>query len=236
MAQVQEVKSDRLNKLKEKANKEIDRRIIVLTHLLELIADAKKLSSEQKATLISQVQAEITALNTLKTKIAADTDLATLRTDVQAIVKSYRIFALFVPKIHILIKADRTLDLADKTSSLAAKLEERISALPEGAPNKVELTTLLTTMKKQIDDARSEARMAINTVTLLTPEGYPGNKTSLMAARVLLRQSHKNLMTAHKISKEIIKGLRKSTVTEAPSISVTVSAVPSPSVSPTVAQ
>src|SRR5260221_6677463 len=89
---------DKMARLKTRAENEIDRRVAGLTKLIDRINGIQRLSADQKTTLVSQLQAEISALNSLKAKIASDTDIATLRTDVQSIVKSYRIYALFIPK------------------------------------------------------------------------------------------------------------------------------------------
>src|SRR5690242_2276480 len=62
-----------LERLKGKADKEIDRRVTGLTHLVDVINKIKRLSTDQKTSLAAQVQEQITSLNTLKTKIDADT-------------------------------------------------------------------------------------------------------------------------------------------------------------------
>ena len=73
--------------LKQRAEKEITRRINFLNELIAQLNDIKKISSAEKADLQTQIQAQIDDLNTLQTKINSDTDNVTLKTDVKSIVR-----------------------------------------------------------------------------------------------------------------------------------------------------
>lgn len=198
--------------LKERAIKETNRRIASLNGLIEKINRFKKLSSDQKSTLVSQIQAEITSLTTLKTKIEADTDNVTLKTDIQSITKGFRIYAFFVPKIHILVAADKLDSTADKMSSLAGKLETRIGEAKAKGEDTASLSSLLVDMKAKIADARAQAKSARDLVIPLTPSGYPGNKTTIQSARTKLVAGHRDLQLARQDAGRIIQGLRKITV------------------------
>src|SRR5258708_3571747 len=112
--------------LKSRVDQEIDRRISSLGKLIERINALKRISSDQKLSLTNQVQAEVTSLTTLKAKIDQDTDVTILRTDVKSIVASYRVYALFMPKIEVLAAADRLSETADKLTDLATKLQARV--------------------------------------------------------------------------------------------------------------
>lgn len=209
-----------IERIKDRSDKEIQRRIDSLNKLILRINEMKKISNEQKAILISQIQPQITDLYTLKTKIDADTDLQTIKTDAQSIVKSYRIYALFIPKIHILATSDRMLDTIDKTSTLAAKLNTRISEAKSKEEDVSNLEPLYSDMQSKISDAKTQAENAINLVTPLTPEGYPGNKTSLIEARKMLMTGRQDLQDARIDARKIVnelKSLLKQKKTEVPS-------------------
>lgn len=215
-----------MERLKERADKEITRRIESLNKLITRISEFKKLSTTQKNSLTSQVQSEITKLTALKAKIAADTDLATLKADVQSIVTAYRTYALFMPKIQILGSADRLQTTADQMSSHAAQLETKINEQQSNGKDVTELQTLLADMKAQIADANTQAQNAINTVTPLTPEGFPGNKTQLQSARQMVVTGIKDLNTARQDARKIIVGLLKfgkitSTISTTPTVTIT---------------
>lgn len=224
MEKMQEQRTENsLERLKKKATKELERRIAALTRLLTVINQFKKISASEKASLSAQIQAEIDALNALKAKIAADTDIETLRTDVQSIVKDYRIFALFIPKIHIIANADRLLTAIEMANELANNLEKRLN---ETTGQDVSAQkALLISMRSHLDEAKKQAENAKTTVSSLTPEGFPGNKTELKKAREMLRLGHQQLVLARQDARKIMQNLHKK---DKPSISVTV--VPSTTV------
>lgn len=202
------VNSNKIANLQARANKEIDRRLGRLNKLIARINNMKRLTADQKSSLISQIQTEITNLTNLKTKIAGDTDLPTLKADVRSIVTSYRVFALFVPQISLLASADRTLEVTDKLTAIATKLQTRIQTAQNNGKDVTSLQTALTDMQNKISDAKTQATNAINAVLPLTPSGYPGNVTVLQSSRTVIQTAHQDLVTARQDAKTIIKGLR----------------------------
>lgn len=229
---IAEKTADKSAGLQERASKELTRRINSLNELLTRISEFKKISDAQKASLISQVQAQITSLTTLQAKIAADTDPTTLKTDVQSIIQSYRIYALFMPKIQIIGAADRVLNIADEMSSQAATLQTKIAADQSAGKNVSDLQSLLSDLNAKIADAKTQAQSAIDTVTPLTPDGFPGNKTQLQNARQMITTAVKDLDTARQDGRKIIVGLLKFgkiSSSEGEKQNATVSVSPSPS-------
>ncbi len=192
-----------VDKLKEKANREIDRRIAGLTRLIELINRIKRITDSQKTDLTTQVQNQITNLQALKTKIAGDTDIATLRADVQSIVKDYRIYALFIPKTYIIANADRLLDIADEMVQISGRLQTRIDALKSAGKDTTQMQSFMTDRAAKIADAKTQAQNAINAVLPLLPDGYPANKTALQNARTMLQTARADLRAAQKDAQQI---------------------------------
>lgn len=206
--------------LKARADQEINRRLTSLNNLISRIASVKRLTADQKEALTGQVQTEITNLTQLKTKIDSDTDSATLKTDVALIVKSYRIYALFVPKIHILIASDFILDTTDKISSETGKLQTKITEQQSKGNDVASLFTALADAQAKTADAKTQAQNAQNAVLPLTPDGFPDNKTTLQSARSMLQTGHQDLKTARQDIKTIIQGLKThptTSVTDTPS-------------------
>ncbi len=173
-AKQEERKQEKVSLKKDKAYAEIDRRITALTALITRINSLKKLSADQKVSLSGQVNTQISSLQTLRTKIEADTDLETLKADKKSIVDSYRIFLLFMPKIRIIAAADEILDIADIMKGMTQD------------------PTALT----KINDAITQANSAISTVSTLDPNGYPENKPSLDSARTSVRTARNDLKEA----------------------------------------
>jgi predicted nucleic acid-binding Zn-ribbon protein len=201
-----ERQEDRITDLKNRANREIDRRIEKLTDLMNKISNAKHLTSDQISSLTASIQTEINNLTALKTKIAADTDLATLRSDVQSIVKSYRVYVLYIPKIAIMFAGNRIIDIVtkmtDPTTGIVSKLQTRLQGNTDA-----NLQADLTDMQAKLTDAKTQAQNAINTVSSLTPDGYPANVSILQNARSMLQTARQDIVSAIKDAKMIIQGL-----------------------------
>ncbi len=149
---------------KEKSYQEIERRIAHLEELITRLNAIKRLTDTQKADLISQVQAEIDKLKSLKSQIESETDPVKIKELKQSIVTSYRIYVVFMPKIQIMAHADRILTVAE---------EMKQKTTDEDALSK-------------ISEAETKANEAINAVIGLTPDGYPGNKATFQSARQML--------------------------------------------------
>lgn len=201
-------KNPQLINLQERATKEIDRRLAALNLVLTKISAVKKLSATEKTALTTQVQAEISSLTALKTKIAGATDLVTLKVDVATLVTSYRVFALFIPKIHLLAGADVLGQTIDTLTTLSAKLDTRIKEAETSGKVITNLTKLHTEMNESLAEAKKQYESIITNVTPLKPEDYPGNKTTLQDGRELLRTGRKNAGDAAKDARDIITALK----------------------------
>lgn len=156
---------------KTNAIKEIERRITSLEKLVEKINLIKRVSETQRSTLLAQIQIESQKLQELKEKIEAETDAAALIEQKKSITESYRIYALFIPKIEIMAHADKIISIAE---ALEPKTNDE---------------ALLT----KIADSKTKAETALNLVTPLVPEQYPDFKVTLKSARDLLRVARTQL-------------------------------------------
>ena len=159
---------------KVNALREIDRRVASLNNLIRIINNTKRLSESQKSQLVTQVNVEVTNLQYLRGKIEADSDIAMLTADKQSIVLSYRIYALFLPKINIIALGDQIIGLAE-TMTLKTQNQAALA---------------------KINDATTKAQAAIDSVMPLTPDGYPGNKATLKSANDQLRTARADLNAA----------------------------------------
>jgi hypothetical protein len=200
--------ANKIQDLKKRADSEITRRINSLTELMSKINTLKKLSVTDKSSLVTKLQAEINNLNILKTKIDADTDLVMLKTDVSSIVQSYRVYLVFLPQTRILITADSMGTTADNLTTLSNKLQTLITGSGETGATLTNLQNLLTDMQAKIKDAQTQYQAADTEVLPLTPQGYPGNITSLKDARLKLKTGTTDLKIARDDAKQLVKVLR----------------------------
>lgn len=195
--------------LKNRASNEITRRITSLTHVINKISAIKRLTQNQKDSLISNIQSEIESLKLLNSKIQTDTDIVTLRTDIKSIVTSYRIYLLYLPQTQIIIAADALLTTADTLTELTTKLQSRINETKSKGEDVSTLETTLAEMQAKISEAKTQANNAIDAVSILKPTDYPGNKPELQSARTMLQTAHKDLITAKQDAQKIVVELKK---------------------------
>jgi len=198
----------RIENLESRAAHEIDRRLADLSLILTRISTFKHITDSDKASLMLSVKTEITNLKSLKSKIQADTNLATLKADVKSIVDSYRVFVLFIPKIHLLAATDRMLSIADELTSLSVKLQAKIQSAKTAGKDVASLQELLDDITNKVADTKSLASTVQSTVTPLSPDGYPGNRSTLLAGRDMLRTGHNDLIEASHDAQKIIQGLK----------------------------
>lgn len=198
----------RVESLIQRANNEINRRLTALNDLATKVSLLKRVSDGQKAAFASEIQTNINDLTNLKIKIDADTDPVVLQADVQSLVDNYRIFALYIPKINLLVGADIASETAGSLGSLAIKLQNKITIDQKAGKNITALTALLTDMQSKISDANNQASNLTDVVMQLVPSGYPGNSNSLVSARDMLRTARSNIQAARQDAQQIINGLK----------------------------
>lgn len=209
-------------RLQSKANTEIDRRIAALTKMSSRIAEMKRVSAAQKNSFTATIQGQITLLNNLKTKIMADTDLATLKTDVQSITKAYRIYALLLPQIAITAAADRLSSTTDQVAAFETKLQARVATAAAAGKDTSSFAASFTEMTAKIADARTQITNAINGVVNLKPDNgdktiQASNEAALKTARNAVKTGIANVKAAYKIGVSIRASLKKIEKTNATS-------------------
>lgn len=200
--------STRLESLRTRGLGEVDRRIESLNKLISRISEMKRLTTEQKTTFTTDIQGQVTNLTTLRAKIEAGTDAETLRTDVKSVRDSYRIYALYMPKIRILAAVDVLNTAYLKLSELAAKLDTRIQAAKTAGNDTATLEATLAIMKTELESAKVNFEAAGTVVLPLTPDGYPDNKTQLQDAQAKIKAAHEDMKSAREAARAIIQGLK----------------------------
>ncbi|MDB5224591.1 MAG: hypothetical protein JWO43_213 [Candidatus Adlerbacteria bacterium] len=195
-----------------KADQEIDRRIAALNDLIGRIGQMTRVSATLKQGLTSNTQGQITALTTLKAKIDAGTDLATLKTDVQSVTSSYRTFALVAPQGRVSASADRVANVTIMMQALGAKLQLRLQAAQTAGNDVTAAAAALNDLGANLSDANTRAQAAINGIAPLTPDNGDAtvkatNDKAFKTAQADLKTAQSDLVTGRKDIDVIIKAL-----------------------------
>lgn len=202
---------------KDRGDTEIDRRVGALNELSTRIGNMQRISDAFKQSLNSAVGAELSTLSALKTKIEGDTDSATLKSDVQSITDSYRIFALVLPQVRIVAAADRIATIFTMMGTLGSKLQARIQAAEQAGADVTALNAALGDMSTKLNDAQTQAQAAISVSAPLQPDNgdktvMASNTAALKEARTDISTAQKDLVAARKDVDTIVKGLRSANV------------------------
>jgi len=203
--------AQRIQNIVNRADQEIARRITALNALSTRVNAMQKLSADEKSGLSSSIQAQISDMNSLQAKIAADgNSTSSLKTDIQSITASYRIFALIIPQGAIEAAADRVMTIASSMTAIGTKLQARVSALGSSASSAV--TSALADFNAKVADANTQAQAAVSEISGLTPD--QGNQTrmqvntsALKDARSKIQTAQKDLVAARQDAQTIVKSL-----------------------------
>lgn len=185
----------------ERGGNMINQRIDSLNKLLNRIQAMKHISDADKTSLSASIQAEITALNDLKTKISTGTSTMSIKADINSITKSYRIYALVEPQAQIIAAADRVLGIVDQLAIIKGKVDARLASSSQASSTDV--TAALSDFASQINTASAQAKAAIASVTSLKPDNgdtaiAASNKAALVTARGQVVAAQKALQLAQK--------------------------------------
>ncbi len=199
--------------IKTRAHSELQRRVDSLTAVNTRIQGLQQVTATFKQSLQTAVQTQISAFQALDAKIQADTDAATLKTDVQSITQSYRVYALVLPQIRIAAAADRAISIVSMMQTLGTKLNARIQAAGTAGANVTALQTALNDLAAKISDANTQAQASVTTTASLAPDN--GDTTKMAANTAALKQGRTGLTTVGNDLKAaradiatIIKGLK----------------------------
>ena len=198
-----------------RADEEITRRITALTDLSTRVGAMARLSANEQESLSTTIESQIAALSALKAKISADeaaNSTTTLKTDVQSIITSYRIYMLVLPQGAIEAAADRILTISGIMSDLSAKFSSRISAAATAGNNVSSSQAALADMNAKIADANTQVQAANTEVASLTPDNgsstlMQANTAALQDARAKIVASQHDLIAARADAMTIVKAL-----------------------------
>ncbi len=188
-----------LTRAHDRADMEIKRRIDALTSLEARINDMEKVTASEKTTFNANIKSQIDALTALQAKIAADVSAnatSTLKTDLQSITGSYRIFALILPQGAIEAASDRGMTIVSTFQNLGTQLQARITAAQASGTNVTAFTTAYADFTAKVSDAQTNLSAATTEVASLTPDN--GDKTKMAANTAALKDARAKIQAANK--------------------------------------
>jgi hypothetical protein len=204
----------RAARAKDKGDQEIDRRVTALNALMTRVNEMTKITEQIKTSIKTNIQNQIDGFVALKSKIDADTDLATLKTDVQSITQSYRIYILVVPQARITAAADRMATVINMMGEVGTKLQARVNTAKSAGADTASLEAALTDLASKLTSAQGHAQAAVTAIAPLAPD--QGDKTvqatndaAIKKAQGEIKAGTGDLVDARKDIATIVGGLAK---------------------------
>ena len=153
-------------------------------------------SKDQKATILYVVNSEIADLTKLKSKIDADTDVATAEADERMITTHFRVYELLIPQVYIEGSLYAVVDAVKIMSSFNPRYEEEINAAKSAGKDVTVAMKAYELYKAKLADANTQAGNALLRVTSLVPDN--GNKKVLAFNTATLKsgQAHAKIALA----------------------------------------
>lgn len=206
----------RETQLVDRADMEITNRVSALTALGARVNAMLKLSSSEKSSLSSQLQAQIAAMDSLQAQVVDDqnsNNTSSLKADVQSITKAYRIYALILPQAEIAAASDRVMTIASAMTTLSGDLQTRITAAQSAGVNMDSSVSALADLNAKVADANTQVQAALNATASLMPDNgnatvMASNIAALKGARDDIHAAQKDFVTARQDAITIIAAIK----------------------------
>jgi hypothetical protein len=148
-----------------------------LSSLIGDVQDDPALNGGERASIDDVIYQTRDQLQALDAKIAADTLVDVLRTDVLSVDSSTRVSGLIEPMVHLAIGAGDLLGQAQTLTTHASSLNSQIRS--QAGLNEGQETQLIADLNNQVATMQTTGNEVFATALGLTPAGYPGNQSTL---------------------------------------------------------
>ena len=194
--------------LKTKTLKEIDTRVTTLTSLNAKVQAMTNVTAVNKAAVNTEVQSQLNALTTLRAKVVADTDLATLKADRVALTKSFKVFGFSVPTTNLAGRVEAHFSMLAGLATTSAALVTDIQTAQNAGKDVTAVRSTLTNLNAKLADANVQSNAAVAIVTPMINGSAPVNQTALMDAYAKYKIALQDIKTVKSEAKTIIKQLK----------------------------
>ena len=173
--------AEQVDQLKQIGAAQVAKREATLSSLRRDIDSHARLGSSQVAALLAVVDGVQGQLQSLGAKIAGDSLVDVLRSDVLSVDTSTRVYGLIDPMVHIALAADVVINEAGSLASHRSTLAGEAAA--RSTLNSPREAFLLAELGSQVSQLQAAAETVVSQVLQLRPGGYPGNASTLQALK-----------------------------------------------------
>ena len=198
-----------IEKLKDRAEHAIDKRLETIERATEALGDAQHLTDEHERILLSELAAASDGLTALGREIESAETIAELRELIPSIFEDYRIYVVAVPKAHLVAVADTIVAAVDRLELVAGSLQDTVNRFKEAGFDTSEAEVVLGEMRAFLGEASASAGPVPDAVLLLAPGDWPDPaKGILQGAHSDVRNARGHVSSAVRSAHEIARILR----------------------------
>jgi hypothetical protein len=187
---------------------EISRRLTTLNSLATGINSAQHLSSSDKSSLSSEVSTETAGLNTIQTKLNAETTVSEAVADDTDVITEYRVYVLVVPKVYIVIAADNQQSVEAALTKAASGFQAVLTNAQNAGKNVSSLQPLLSDLNSRVTAANSISSNMESSVVSLQPSDYNSDHTLLVGDYNTLQTAQSDNQAALNDANQLLSGVQ----------------------------
>lgn len=184
----------------------VNRREATITRLTDRVKANQHLSASDSSALLGTLSADGPALTQIGQTVTADTTCTQARTDAKTILTGYRIYAVVVPQVHLVLAADNGLYAVSRLQDSVPTLQKAIADEQAAGKDVSAAQTALTDLQAQISAASQAFTAAAPAALALTPADWNANhditapvRDQVKTGRTALRAGLKDLHTATQV-------------------------------------
>ena len=179
-----------------------------LSAAITKVTGDKSLSSSDRSTILGTLNADLAAMKSSASAIAADTTITQAEADLKEVYSKYRVYAVALPQARLAADADRLTGtalpkLTKEQSTLAGLLAGKDKAKSTAA-----LQSDLSDMSKQIATASHDASGQASAALAVTPSAYDSNHSALSSVKSSLESARTAAKKAASDAKTIRQALK----------------------------
>jgi hypothetical protein len=194
--------------IQAKAKTATTARIGSLNTAIAKITSAPDISSSDRAAILGTLNGDVTGMNTVEAKIAADTTAATAAADYKTIFTTYRVYAVAIPQSRLAAAADRMTSTAiPKATDAQTKLAAALAG-PDASKSTPALQADLSDMSAQIASATSTLNGVAAQALAVTPADYNSNHGALSSVRSAVKNAIADLKKASADGKAVLAAIK----------------------------
>ncbi len=197
----------RLAAIKARASRDISRRVASLNAAIAVVQSKSYLGSDQ-ATLVSIMQADLSDLQALGTKIASDTTVAQALADYDSIFTQLRVYYLVVPVVQDVIRVDYM------DNVVVPALNQEVSSLQGqvNSSNQGVLDPLVSDIQAQGQVITAATSGLTAQLLTFTPAEWSANHALFASVNTNIVTSNRALVTANRDYQRALAYLRRGLV------------------------